>query len=405
MLAAHQRRQPRLRELFRNHYRFDTSVGPKTWRELGKLARSATVAGTRHERLLFVLSESGANLHAQPMAARKGFVVVHAMNGDRDVLEDFGRTDDVEIADIGLLMEDPEDGVPEAFRALAVRLAPDLHRHHIHAVTFFKLPGESLRPTELQVASVPPEYRPTNEHWLQADSLMLNVAHPVIEVLAGVAHKLTAEALASIADGLFAIAALHSPLQESHRRVTGIVVQQLLDALSHMLGSKTSSTTAINEARCFVALPYRVEFDPVWTTVRSVLEAPPYHWKVVRADSEIHEPSLLDGVLQHIAGSRRFIADVSGESASVLLELGMMLQKDNQSTLVLADEQTFSRLPTDMKGTICMVYRAELRSDPVAFRAWFAHEILARTHFIAMAGGWARHEEGDGRAVDHGARS
>lgn len=95
----------------------------------------------------------------------------------------------------------------------------------------------------------------------------------------------------------------------------------------------------------------------------------------------------------------------SGESPSVLIELGMMLQKDSLSTLVLADEQTFSRLPTDMKGTICMVYRAELRSDPVAFRAWFEQELLARTHFIAMSGGRLQRDEGLSRAFDQVARS
>jgi len=209
---------------------------------------------------------------------------------------------------------------------------------------------------------------------------------------APIADRLTTEALASIADALYAIAALQSPLRERHERVTGIVVRHLLSALEQTLGIRVSNTIRIAQARCFVALPYRSTFDPVWTAVRSVLEGPPYGWTVVRADSDIHEPSVLEGVLNHIENSRRFVADVSGESASVLIEVGMMLQKDTQSTLLLADEQTFARLPTDLKGAICMVYREELRSDPIKFNAWFAREILARKHFIAMHGGRPSHE-------------
>ena len=354
MLNAHRLRQPRLRPLFRDHYRFHTSVGPKTWRELSKLAHSATVARTRHERLLFVLSESGADLQAQPMATRWGYPVVRAVNGDRDLLEDFGRSDGIEIADIGLLMKDAQDEVPEAFRGLAARLAPELHRHHVDAVKFFSLPGELLRPAELEIATVSPAHRPANETWVQVDSLMLNVAHPVVEMLAAIAPQLTNEALAEVTDALFAAA---------------------------------PRTTA--QPRCFVALPYRPSFDPVWTAVREVLEAPPYGWTVIRADLDVREPSVLEGVLYHIENSRRFVADISGNSASVLIELGMMLQKDAQSTLLLADEQTFARLPADIKGAICMVYREELRNDPNEFGAWFAREILARKHFIAMHGGKA----------------
>lgn len=388
LLHAHRRRQPRLRALFRNHHRFDTSVGPKTWRELSQLAHSATVGRTQYERALFALSESGAGLQLEPIAVRRGYAVVHAMNGDRDLLEDFGRSDGIEILGLERLTEDAYDEVPEAFRALAARLAPELRRHHIYAVTFFSLPGESLRPAELQIgAAASSAHRPAKDHWLQVDSLMLNVAHPVVELVAATAPRLTAEAFASTADALYALAALQSPLRETHNRVTGIVVRHLLDGLEQTLGTATSSTTLVAEARCFVALPYRPAFDPVWTAVRSVLAAPPYGWTVVRADHEIREQSLLEGVLSHIESSRRFVADVSGESASVLIELGMMLQKDAQSTLLLADEQTFARLPTDIKGAICMVYRAALRSDPREFRAWFEREIRARKHFIAMCGG------------------
>lgn len=391
MLNAHRLRQPRLRALFRDHYRFTTSVGPKTWRELNKLAHSATVARVRHERLLFVLSETGADLQAQPMATRSGYPVVRAVNGDRDLLEDFARGDGVEIVDIGVLMKDAQTEVSEAFLGLAARLAPELQEHRIDAVTFFSLPGELLRPAELEIATASPGHRPSNHNWVRVDSLMLNVAHPVVEMLAAVTPQLTNEALSGIADALFAIAALQSPLQDTHRRVSGIVVKQLLDGLEQSLGSRATATNRAKTAqpRCFVALPYRASFDPVWTAVRAVLESPPYRWAVVRADLDVQEPSVLEGVLHHIETCRRFVADISGDSASVLIELGMMLQKDAQSTLLLVDEPTFARLPTDVKGAVCMVYAKELRNDPIEFGAWFAREILARKHFIAMHGGAA----------------
>lgn len=386
MLNAHRRRQPRLRPLFRDHYRFNTTMGNKTWQELRKLTRPATLGGTHYERLLFYLSEEGTNLHLLPIAESRGYLVVLAVNGERDLLQDFGRADGVQIEDLGRFMDGMAIVVPEAFRALAARLTPELRRHRISAVTFFSLPGESSHPVELQIASVPQGQRPGRE-LATVDSLMLNVGHPVIEKLAAVCHRLPGAALSKAADALFSIAALRSPLQETQHRVRGIVAQHLLDALQQTLGGGGSSTVWNTEPRCFVALPYRDSFEPVWTTIQSVLQAPPYEWNVVRADLDVHKPLLLEGVLNHIENSRRFIADVSGESASVLIELGMMLQKDAMSTLLLVDEDTFERLPTDIKGVIYMVYPAALRDSPTEFKAWFEREIRSRRHFIAMYGG------------------
>lgn len=386
MLNAHRRRQSRLRPLFRDHYRFQTTVGHKTWEELRALTSQAALAGRYYERLLFYLADEGANLHLLPIAERMGYTVVLAVNGERDILQDFGMTDGVQIEDIARLMDGEELVVPETFHALAARLAPELRRHHVTAVTFFSLPGPSSHAVELQIATAPQGLRHALERWMQVDSLMLNVGHPVIEMLAAVAHQLTAPALAKTADALFAIAALRSPLQETHQRVREMVVQQLLDGLQQALGGSASKLVRSGEPRCFVALPYRTSFEPVWAAVHSVLQAPPYEWTVVRADRDVHKPLLLEGVLNHVESSRRFIADVSGQSASVLIELGMMLQKDAMSTLLLCDENTFTRLPTDIKGVICMVYQAPLRNDPAAFQSWFAREIRSRRHFIAMYG-------------------
>jgi len=403
MLNAHRRRQPRLRPLFRGHYRFNTTVGHKTWQELSTLTRQGTLAGKHHERLLFYLSDEGANLHLLPIAQSMGYVVVLAVNGERDLLQDFGRSDEVQVEDISRLTEGVEMVVPEAFRTLAVRLAPELRRHHLTEVKFFSLPGESSHPVELQIATVPQGLRPGAELYVEVDALMLNVGHPVIEKLAAVCHRMTTAALSKAADALFAIAALRSPLQETLHRVRGIVAQHLLDALQQTLGGSGSNAVWNSEPRCFVALPYRRAFDPVWAAIQSVLQAPPYEWSVVRADLNVDKPLLLEGVLNHIETSRRFIADVSGESASVLIELGMMLQKDAMSTLLLVDDDTFERLPTDIKGAIYMKYPAALRDNQAEFKAWFEREIRARRHFIAMYGGKSQTAPGQGELAPRGA--
>src|SRR5262249_27971247 len=120
--------------------------------------------------------------------------------------------------------------------------------------------------------------------------------------------------------------------------------------------------------------------------LNDVLGAAPYHWRMTRADEQVLGIGLLNSLMRHIDASQRFVADVSGSNQNVLLELGMMLLKNKQATLILADRETAEMLPIDLGGEPCVVYDAPLRRDREALREWLRQEVRKHVFFSALAG-------------------
>jgi hypothetical protein len=140
-------------------------------------------------------------------------------------------------------------------------------------------------------------------------------------------------------------------------RVTGSVVDSLVAGLLGRLQDMQIPPKGTEFGKCFVALPYRDGFANVWHAVNDVLGAAPYHWKMTRADEDVRPVGLINNLMSHIDSSQRFIAEVSGYNPNVLLELGMMLQKSKNATLILADTESADRLPIDLRGEVCAVQR------------------------------------------------
>lgn len=159
--------------------------------------------------------------------------------------------------------------------------------------------------------------------------------------------------------------------------------------MARLLGELTHSTLRIcppGQPQCFVAIPYDSEFDVVFETIQCTLESTPYNWRVIRAKDDVRTPELLGNVVQHIEESRRYVADVSLMNSNVLMELGMMLSRDRDAVLLLADEKTARELPVDIRGIVNLTYPARLRADRDGFKRFFQHDLVQFSKYLALKG-------------------
>lgn len=381
MLLAHGQGEPRLRDLFREHYRFATTNGSLRWAEL------VAFCSPPGDRTIYLLSESNFRLHVLAVAQERHRVVVEANDIEASLLEDIARAEGYQVVDAARLIDSAAKlSVPAPFRDLAARLSPPLVRHGIPRVLPMNLPQQSVPAifetgTEMSTGAGGQAARTFG-----VQGMLLNIAHPLVERLAQRATTLDLKLLQRAADLLFYIAVLDSPFHETRLRVAGEITASLVYALERELAMPVGESAAGMQAQCFVAMPYKSPFDVVFGAVHQVLGGAPYYWRLARSDDKVEGAELLTGIRRNIAASRRFLADVSELNPNVLLELGMMLEHDAAATVIIVDQKTFRDLPADLRGSICLVYDEQLRRDPPALRAWFERELRRNVGFCALQG-------------------
>lgn len=381
MLLAHGQGEPRLRDLFREHYRFTTTNGTLRWAEL------VAFCSPPGDRSIYLLSESNFRLHVVAVAKERHVVVVEANDIEASLLEDIARAEGYQVVDAARLIDsEAKLSVPTPFRDLAARLAPSLVRHGIPRVLPMNLPQQSVPAIFETGTEVSAGASGQIARAFSVQGMLLNIAHPLVERLAQRATTLDLKLLQRAADLLFYIAVLDSPFHETRLRVAGEITASLVYALERELSMPASEPAASMQAKCFVSVPYKSPFDKVFGAVHQVLGSAPYYWKLVRSDDKVEGAELLTSIQRSIAASRRFIADVSGMNPNVLLELGMMLERDATSTVILADRTTFKDMPADLRGSMCLVYEEKLRNDPQAMRTWLELELRRNAGFCALQG-------------------
>ena len=95
---------------------------------------------------------------------------------------------------------------------------------------------------------------------------------------------------------------------------------------------------AIKRKYCFVAMPFRPAFDPIYETIRTALQEK--GWQVRRAD-ELFLPRLItDTILREILTSDLVIADLTGGNPNVAYEVGLTHALGNDPPIDLKNEQT-----------------------------------------------------------------
>jgi HSP90 family molecular chaperone len=396
MLIAEALNDPRILELLRRHFPFEVaSSSEKRWAELRREARPVTPGG---RPTLYYLT----NPHARPQMAEvldKGHQIVFPHPAALMLLERFAEADGIELVDVEQRKRD-EESVPPRVQILVNRLTPFLHNRGILDVECLRNPQANAPPATFRVRQIAPSRRnvlnsnsdrPDEAQGVQIaiEALQLNLSHRLVSELVARVDTLREDALERAAEVLFEVATLNSPFEGVRYRITPQVCQSLINGFLREIGGYVATATGIH-AQCFIAMPYRPEFENVWGAVRNILEGDPYRWTLLRADNDIRPVGLLSSLMSHIDASHRFIAEVSQQhgtwNPNVLLELGMMLQKKKENTLILADKETAEVLPIDLRGEVLAVYPSELRKKPEEFAKWFDEEVAKHRHFCSLFG-------------------
>ena len=118
------------------------------------------------------------------------------------------------------------------------------------------------------------------------------------------------------------------------------------------------SQSGLDHVLCFVALPYRDEYECVLSGLRSVLEDAPYFWEVKRADERYLERTVSENAGTWISNSHCYVVDITQVNANVMMELGQMYWGFPERPLLLLQREgvknditDLSRIPKDRKRT------------------------------------------------------
>lgn len=106
---------------------------------------------------------------------------------------------------------------------------------------------------------------------------------------------------------------------------------------------------------CFVAMPYKVpECESVFRALESVLEDEPYFWNVIRADEETVDSRLWRNVGSQMEQAHCFVANLSGQNANVMIEVGRM--EAYQRPILLLNEVGAAMPPSDLRELLYLEY-------------------------------------------------
>lgn len=123
-----------------------------------------------------------------------------------------------------------------------------------------------------------------------------------------------------------------------------------------MTGDHTKHVEQTKYITCFVALPFKPDYDILIESLRDVLEVAPYFWRVERADKRFFDNSIPINVGIWIARSQCFAVDLSEGNDNVMMELGHMYWGYSGRPLILLQRQGAERRMADLGERIRIVY-------------------------------------------------
>lgn len=107
---------------------------------------------------------------------------------------------------------------------------------------------------------------------------------------------------------------------------------------------------------CFVALPFRPEYDVVIEALRDVLEAPPYFWQVETAARHFFANDIPNNVSNWIARAHCYAADISDGNDNVMMELGYIYWGFSKRPLLVLQRSGAHNPLADLGGYIRIEY-------------------------------------------------
>jgi hypothetical protein len=110
----------------------------------------------------------------------------------------------------------------------------------------------------------------------------------------------------------------------------------------------------IDRATCFVLMPFDTKFKVLYETIRDTLQSQELNFICKRAD-DIHQPHIIDTILQGILRAEFIIADLTDRNSNVFYELGIAhCIKDIDKVIILTQNMDF--VPFDLRQFRCIVY-------------------------------------------------
>jgi len=127
---------------------------------------------------------------------------------------------------------------------------------------------------------------------------------------------------------------------------------------------------------CFVAMPFALESERLFSALRQVLEDTPFFWRVTRADEQQVDARLWKNVELQMLSAHCFIAEVSDQNPNVMIEIGRM--EVLARPLLLLKRTGSLPLPADLRERLFIEY-ADNSEDLVSE---LREHISANRHFV-----------------------
>jgi hypothetical protein len=106
-----------------------------------------------------------------------------------------------------------------------------------------------------------------------------------------------------------------------------------------------------DESLAFVLMPFDPQLEPVYHAIRSGLQAAAY--SVMRADSIVAPGRIVDQISEMIARAGLIVADISGNNANVMLEIGISQSLGKRLILISSDSGS---IPFDVASYRVLIY-------------------------------------------------
>ena len=224
MLGARGTREPWVRRLFRDHYRFRTVVGEEcTWEQLVRQASPPAEEDDDARRVLHVYSDIALPPELLGMAGNLGVTIVLAEPAERALLEAIAADEGVRITGVSELVAGISGDVPPSFLQLRARMAVHIRRRGVDRIEFFHVAADVAPPAMFRVGLADEPGRRGAEARHPSDggvvvypeALLLNLGHPLLEELARRVGDLPPDLVRRAAEHLFCIATLKAPFEQT----------------------------------------------------------------------------------------------------------------------------------------------------------------------------------------------
>ena len=311
------------------------------------------------------------------MAEQRGLVVINAgRNYDEELLEKYGHRhpevllEKLNVLDTGILFDELTEDQRKPYRMLEQRLSFHMNNDlRLNAVVNTKHFGPAEVPaviieTEIDkthrelhsLLSMPSfrenfgdAFRSLQETFRSRPiQFALNAANPMIQMLTTLpAHLLQSAEIGTMLTLLYNNALLYSHrLDEKNMSIVHDGIVNMMTMLLGYLGENMNLHQQVRQMRddlrgskhtvarpdhiqLFMIAPFADEYRAVEQAVRQVFECPPFCFEVRMARDHYAADTLVENVKQHLASAHGFVAEISEQNASVMMEVGGILMSDD----------------------------------------------------------------------------